>query len=186
MVWAEQLAKIAGMGKTWALLLGTLAVGCGPSYGGQDVKTPEEIVEEQEELGAEQEKKAQQHQYTGPVGETELEQKKKWDQKQAELELKRAARSAETCPASVTEPAPKGTGKVSLTFQNDGHVKSSSIEPPYADTAVGKCVLRAMAAVIVPSYVGSEETLAWEVDLTAEGPPPEKPAGKDKPKKSGK
>jgi hypothetical protein len=175
------------MGKTWAIVLGTLACSCGgPSSGGQDVKTPEEIVAEQEQLGAEQEKKAQENQYTGPVGETELEQKAKWDKKQAELELKRAARSAETCPASVTEPAPKGTGKVSLTFGNDGHVKTSSIEAPYDDTAVGKCVLRAMGAVIVPSFEGQEETVQWEVDLTAEGPPPEKPAGKDKPKKSGK
>ncbi|HEY6560064.1 MAG TPA: hypothetical protein VI072_22420 [Polyangiaceae bacterium] len=175
------------MGKTWAIVLGTLTFSCGgPSSGGQDVKTPEEIVAEQEQLGAEQEKKAQQHPYTGPVGETELEQKQKWDKKQAELELKRAARSAETCPASVTEQAPKGTGKVSLTFANDGHVKTSSIDPPYDDTAVGKCVLRAMAAVIVPSFEGQEEAVQWEVDLTADGPPPEKPAGKDKPKKSAK
>ncbi len=160
------------------MLLGGLALACGPSYGGQDAKTPEEVVDEQERLGAEQEKQAAEHPYTGPVGETDLEKKLKWDQKQAELELKRAQRSAETCPASVTEPAPKGTGKVTLTFGNDGHVKSSSIDPPYADTAVGKCALRAMGAVIVPSYEGAEETVTWELDLTADGPPPEKPKGK--------
>ena len=71
-------------------------------------------------------------------------------------------------------------------FGNDGHVKTSSIDAPYDDTAVGKCVLRAMGAVIVPSFEGQEETVQWEVDLTADGPPPEKPAGKDKPKKPGK
>jgi hypothetical protein len=167
------------MRKTWSVILGGWALACGPSYSGQDVKTPEEIVEEQEKLGAEQEQKSEKHQYAGPVGETELEQKKKWDKKQVELELKRAQRSAETCPTSVPESAPKGTGKVTLTFGNDGHVKSSSIDPPYAETDVGKCVLRAMDAVIVPSFVGPEETVSWEVDLTAEGPPPEKkPKGK--------
>jgi hypothetical protein len=30
---------------------------------------------------------------------------------------------------------------------------------------VGKCVLRAMKAVIVPPYQGSEQTLNWEIDL---------------------
>jgi hypothetical protein len=167
--------------------LGGWALACGGPGGSQDVKTPDEIVAEQEKLGAEQQEQANRHPYAGPVGETELEQKQKWDQKQAELELKRAARSAETCPTSVTEAAPKGTGKVTLTFQNDGHVKSSSIEPPYAETAVGKCVLRAMGAVIVPSFEGSEQTVNWEVDLTADGPPPEPKGNKTaKPGKSGK
>jgi hypothetical protein len=173
------------MGKTWPMLLGGIVLACGPSYGGQDAKTPEEVVAEQEKLGAEQEQQAAQHPYAGPVGETDLEKKQKWDKKQAELELKRAQRSAETCPASVIEAAPKGTGKVTLTFGNDGHVKSSSIEPPYAETAVGKCVLRAMDAVIVPSFEGPEETLNWELDLTADGPPPEPRPGKSK-GKSGK
>lgn len=160
--------------------MGGWALACGPSYGGQDVKTPEEIVLEQERLGAEQERRAKQYEYAGPVAETELEQKKKWDQKQAELELKRAARSAETCPQFVTEPAPKGTGQVTLRFGNDGHVKSSSIDPPYADSLVGKCVLRAMAAVIVPSFQGPEETVTWEIDLTAEGALPQEPPKKAK------
>jgi hypothetical protein len=174
------------MRKTWPIILGGWVLACGPSSGGQDVKTPEQVVAEQENLGAKQEEEAKLHQYSGPVGETELEQKQKWDQKQAELELKRAQRSAETCPSSVTEAAPKGTGKITLTFGNDGHVKSSSIDPPYADTAVGKCVLRAMAAIIVPSFEGPEQTISWEVDLTAESPPPEKTEPKGKSGKSGK
>jgi hypothetical protein len=173
------------MRKCWLVVVSGCVMACGPSYGGQDVKTPEEVVAEQEQLGAKQEEQAKQNPYSGPVGETELEKKKKWDQKQAELELKRAQRSAETCPTSVTEPAPKGSGKVSLTFGNDGHVKSSSIDPPYADTAVGKCVLRAMDAVIVPSFEGAEETITWELDLSAESPKPEK-GGKGKAPKTEK
>jgi hypothetical protein len=157
----------------WAVFLSGWALSCA-SNSGTGAKTPDEIVAEQERLGAQQEEAEHQHPYSGPVTETELEQKRKWDQKQAELELKRAGRSAETCPSSVTEAAPKGTGKVTLTFLNDGHVKSSSIDPPYADTAVGKCVLRALDAVIVPSFEGPEQTVTWEVDLTTGGPVPQK------------
>ena len=148
--------------------MGILALGCGPSYGGQDVKSPEEIIEEQERLAEEQDRKSKEHQssYDVPEHETDEERRTKWDKKQVELELKRAARSAESCPASVTEEAPKGTTTVTLRFGNDGHVKESSIGPPYEETAVGKCVLRAMGAVIVPAYEGSEETVTWDIDLT--------------------
>jgi hypothetical protein len=158
----------------WPVLLGALAA-CGPSYGGQDVKTPEERLADEERLAEEQERKSKEHGgYSGPVEETDLEKKEKWDKKQVELELKRAARSAETCPASVTEDAPAGTATVSLTFGNDGHVKDSKISSPYEETAVGKCVLRAMANVIVPAYEGGEETVEWEIPLEASNKKPTK------------
>ncbi len=112
--------------------------------------------------------------YDNEVGETEDEKARQWDEKQADLELKRAARSAETCPGSVTEKSPIGTANVTLVFQNDGHVKSSDIAPPYAETAVGACVLRAMGAVIVPAYQGDEKTVTWEIELKE--PPKEKGA----------
>jgi len=150
---------------------------CGPSYGGQDAKTPDEVLAEQERLGEEQLKKQEEHEYTGPVEESDMERKKPWDKRQAELELKRAARSAETCPGSVPEEAPKGTTTVNLTFGTDGHVKSSSIPPPYDDTPVGACVLRAMSSVIVPAYSGNEETVVWDIDLTGKNLP-EKPKDK--------
>jgi hypothetical protein len=152
------------------------AAGCGPSYGGQDAKTPDEIIAEQERLGAEQEKEAAANEYTGPVEDvTDEEKKKKWDKNQVDLEMKRAARSAETCPGSVTEQAPKGMAKVTVKFGNDGHVKEATIDSGYEETAVGKCVLRAMQSVIVPAYEGSEETVEWEVDLSKE---PEKKGDK--------
>jgi len=156
-----------------------LVAGCGPSYGGQDAKSPDEIVAEQEQLGAEQMKKEKETDYTGPVGETDLEKKSKWDKKQVEMELKRATRSAQTCPGSVTEKAPKGVAPVSLTFGNDGHVKKSTIGSPYEETAVGQCVLRALTAVIVPAYEGSEQTVEWEVDLTGSGEPEKKEEPKE-------
>src|SRR5262245_61991495 len=121
------------------LLLGvSLALGgCALSSKGQDVKTPDELIAEQERLGAEDEKEraaAADDYDTGEVEQTEDEKARQWDEKQAELELKRAARSAETCPDSVSEKAPAGTAQVTLVFQTSGHVKSSEIAAPYADT----------------------------------------------------
>jgi hypothetical protein len=167
----------------WALAaVGTL--GCGPSYGGHDAKTPDDIIAEQERLGAEQEKDRAANEYSGPVeDETDMEKKKKWDKNQVELEMKRAARSAESCPGSVTEKSPVGTVKVSVTFGNDGHAKKATISE-HEDTEVGKCVLRAMQSVIVPAYVGNEETVEWDINLKE---PEKKDAkGGDKKKKAEK
>jgi hypothetical protein len=133
------------------------------------VKTPDEIIAEQEALGAEQMQKqnAASNDYDDSSVVTEEEKKRGWDARQAELEMHRAANSAESCPESVTEKAPKGRAAVTVTFSNDGHVKSATIADPYSEeTAVGKCVLRAMKAVIVPAYQGAEQTLNWEIDLT--------------------
>ncbi len=128
-------------------------------------KTPDEIAAEQEQLGAEQSKKATYYD-SGPSTPSDEEKKAQWDDDYASLELRRASRSAETCPESVTEKAPKGKAHVTLTFSNDGHVKESSVAAPYEDTAVGKCVLRAMGAVIVKNYEGPEKTVEYEIDLT--------------------
>jgi hypothetical protein len=142
--------------------------GCGgPSSSGQDVKTPEELIADQEAQGVEDEKRraAQGDDYDDTVEQTEDEKARQWDETGADRALKQAARSAETCPDSVPEKAPKGTGTVTIVFKNDGNVKSSEIAAPYADTPVGECVLRAMGSVIVPSYEGSEKQVTWEVDL---------------------
>jgi len=151
----------------FATFLSALA-GCGgPSSQGQDIKTPDQLLEEQEKQGAEDEKNKQAHSddYDNNVTKTEDEKNREWDEVGADRALKQAARSAETCPDSVTEKAPKGKGTVTLVFKNDGNVKSSEIAPPYSDTPVGECVLRAMGSVIVPSYQGAEKQVTWEVDL---------------------
>ena len=131
------------------------------------VKTSDEWLAEQDQEGAkiQQQKAKEEGAYAEPTT-TEDEKRKEWDDKQADLELKRAARSAETCPESVTETAPKGKATVTLTFANDGRVKDSKISEQYAENAVGKCVLRAMGNVIVPAFTGSEHTIEWEIDLT--------------------
>lgn len=149
-----------------AVALGLLVAACGVEES-QDVKSADEWLAEQEKQGANQ--LAQENQrstaYDEPAA-TEDEKKRQWDDKQADLELRRAGRSAETCPESVTEKAPKGTATVTLVFANDGRVKEAKISSEYEDKAVGKCVLNAMKNVIVPAYVGEEHTVEWDVDLT--------------------
>ncbi|HLV68905.1 MAG TPA: hypothetical protein VKY73_23975 [Polyangiaceae bacterium] len=149
-------------------VLGAAIFGCGPSYEGQGAKTPDEILAEQEALAAEQEKLRRDPSDYAEVEATDEEKKRAWDEHYAELELKRAARSAETCPESVTEKAPKGKARVTLVFRNDGHVREARIGDPYTETVVGKCVLRAMEAVIVRPYEGPEKTVEWDIDLTGE------------------
>lgn len=146
-------------------------LGCFPSMEPDHVKTPDEIVAEQEQIGAAHERKVAKEGGAPEVEANELtedEEKRLWDENYAELELRRASRSAETCPEVVTktDKAPKGRARVTLVFKNDGNVKDASIAPPYADTVVGTCVLRAMGAVIVKTYVGPEKTVDWEIDLT--------------------
>lgn len=151
-------------------ILGSFILLAACSKQGGHVKTPDELVADQERLADQQAVESKKYEGTGAAEETDIEEVKHWDQDQAELELKRAARSAATCQGSLSEDqrkgSPRGTGHVTLVFNNEGHVKESSIGSPFADTPVGKCALRAMAAVIVPAYVGAEETVEWEVDLT--------------------
>jgi hypothetical protein len=145
------------------------SVACGGGYGGEQVKTPDEIVAEQEALAVEDEKRRDATD-TGVVGDEELEsdQKQKFDVRQAKIELKRATRSAVTCPGSIGTdeklPAPKAT--VTLTFANHGNVSKANIDAAFNDSAIGKCVLRAMKAVIVPPFAGQEVVVDWEVDFS--------------------
>ncbi len=157
------------MHRAFVAALGLAVAACGgPSSEGQGAKTPEEILAEQEALGAEQEqqRKAAQSE-SDSTAETDLEKGKKFDKKQATLELKRAARSAATCPGVVDEPGPGGEAVVNLTFASDGHVKASTISSEFENTKIGKCVLRALEAVIVPAYVGDEVSVEWKVELEA-------------------
>jgi hypothetical protein len=162
--------------KRFLLGLSVLVLACGSSSGSR-VKTPDELVEEQERLAEEQERQSREGGGSHvEAEETDLEKGKKFDKRQADLELKRATRSAETCAGVVSEEGPSGQATVTLVFGNDGHVKEASISAPFSDTALGNCALRAMKAVIVPSFVGDRETVEWELDLTVKEAP--KPAPK--------
>jgi hypothetical protein len=155
-----------------AAILGLCVIGltaCGPSLEADHVKTPDELIAEEEAKGAEMLKNQRDaSDYdTSSAGETDEDKRRGWDDKQGTIEMQRAANSAQTCPDTMTEKIQKGKAQVTVTFSNDGHVKSATITEPYGEeTAVGKCVLRAMKAVIVPSYQGDEKTLTWEIDLT--------------------
>ncbi len=186
------------MQQRWLGFCALALVACGASNNADEVKTPDQLLADQERLGDEQLKREQnENSYADTSGSTEEEKKREWDDKQADLELHRAAHSAETCPESVVEgdknidpktgkpakgskaPAkPKDTkASVTLVFANDGHVKSLTVEAPYDENPVGKCVQRALNAVIVPAYQGAEHTVDWQIDLT--GGKKSGPVGKD-------
>ena len=150
-------------------MLAFVALGCGPSYGGQDVKTPDELIEEQERIAMEEEKarKARGSDSSYSDVETDAEKKREFDKKQTKMELQRATRSAESCPGSVVEAKekPRGDTRVSITFQEDGTVKQVSIPSPFDGTPVGDCVLRAYKSVIVPPFEGGYQIVDWELSL---------------------
>jgi hypothetical protein len=166
MNWTHLSGSISLLG-----LAATLGLGCTTIGGGQDVKTPEELIEEQERLAAEEEKqKKERGGDDGYVGEeTDSERKRKFDKKQAKMELQRATRSAESCPGVVaeqeTKDKPRGATRVSITFQEDGTVRQASIPSPFDGTPVGECVLRAYKSVIVPPYEGGDQIVDWDLEL---------------------
>ena len=172
-----------------AFVLG-LVTACGPSMEADHVKTPDELIAEQEAAGDEQlrnQKKSSDYDDTSP-GTTDEDKRRGWDTKQADIELHRASHSAESCPESIEEKAAKGKPKppalgkatLALTFANDGHVKTATISDPFGeDTGIGKCVLRAMKAIIVPAYQGEEQVVNWEIDLS--GGKKSGPVGGEKP-----
>jgi cell division protein FtsN len=158
--------------KRLSTAIALLISACGPSYGGQDVKTPDQLVEEQDQLeqADQKNKKARGADETYSSEETDSEKKREFDRKQTKMELQRATRSAETCPGVVAEQEkkgehPRGETKVSISFQEDGTVRQVSIPSPFDGTPLGECVIRAYKAVIVPPYVGGEQIVDWDVSL---------------------
>jgi hypothetical protein len=160
------------------VLLALSGSGCGPGTGGgQDVKTPEQLVEEQDKIAQEDEKKKKARggddlSYAGE--ETDSEKKRKFDKKQTKLELQRATMSAESCPGVVYEQEgkehPRGEFKATITFQEDGTVKQITIPAPFDGKPVGDCVIQAYKHVIVPPYTGGEQIVDWDVSLKDQKP----------------
>jgi hypothetical protein len=146
-----------------------LLTACGPSMKPDTPKTVDDILDEQEKIAYENEQNGNQGD-SSDDGTLEVDEKAKWDDRQSEIELKRAARSASTCHGSIPEEKrkdqPKGEAEVQLVFSPNGKVKSASISSPFEGTDVGKCALRAMQAVIVPNFTGPDHPVTWKVDLT--------------------
>jgi hypothetical protein len=155
-----------------------VAVGCGPSYDERSIKTADDRLKEQEAL-AYQDEQREKPVATGVVEETE--RPGEFDDKQADLELRRATRSAETCPDVVTgDKVPHGKTGVTLTFALDGSVAEATIPPPYEGTRLGDCVLNAYTAVIVPPFSGERKVITWDVNLEKSKPETEKKTSKKK------
>jgi hypothetical protein len=147
-------------------VLPALVVGCGPSYDDRTIKTANERLQEQEQLAYEEEQRKRANPTTGGDAVEDPDRPGEFDDKQAELEFKRATRSAETCPDVVTdEKSPRGKTAVTVTFALDGSVASATIPPPYEGTRLGNCVLNAYQALIVPPYSGERKVITWDVDL---------------------
>jgi serine/threonine-protein kinase len=67
--------------------------------------------------------------------------------------------AASAATACKREGGPSGTGSASVTFSPDGPVKSVTVSPPFAGTAVGQCVLAVFRGAHVPPFSGSSLTL---------------------------
>jgi hypothetical protein len=160
--------------KRLCFALATVISACGPSYGGQDVKTPDQLIDEQDQIeqADEKNKKARGVDDSSALAseETDQEKRREFDRKQVDLELKRATRSAESCPGVVAEEEkkgehPRGDTRVSITFKEDGTVGQVVIPSPFDGTPIGECVIRAYKAVIVPPYKGGDQIVDWDVSL---------------------
>lgn len=58
-----------------------------------------------------------------------------------------------------TSDGPSGPGRVMVTFSPDGPVSSVSVQPPFAGTAVGECIVTVFRSARVPAFTGSPVTL---------------------------
>jgi hypothetical protein len=148
------------------------------------VMTPQQRLDAEEMKAYQTEKKeaARDNDYSDAA---DTDEREEFDKKQAELEMKRASLSARTCVGVVEDKKkPEGVADISVTFNNDGHVREATIAAPYTDTPLGECVLNAYRSVIVPTFREPEYTLGWQLDWN---PPPseeesafgEKEGGKD-------
>jgi hypothetical protein len=133
------------------------------------VRTPEQRLQD-EEMKAYEAEKAEAARGDDYGEHVETDEREAFDKKQAELELKRASLSARTCVGVVeNKKKPEGVADVSITFNNDGHVREATIGSPYTDTPLGECVLNAYRSVIVPTFREAEYTMGWQLEWN---PPP--------------
>jgi hypothetical protein len=144
--------------------------------------TPEERLAEEEKLAyeAEQDRKKREAEEGTPVVD-EQPTAKPFDQKQAEMELTRATRSAESCTGVVADAKERGEATVSIVFVNDGSVSKATVSPPFEGTPLGDCIVNAYKSVIVPPFDESNHAMTWELKLSD---PPKDPNAA--PKKKGK
>lgn len=163
------MTRLGGMtvsaGVKWCLL-GVCVLACRPSYDERSIKTPAERLRDQEEAAYRAELERRKRPQDTQTFE-DPDAPGAFDHKGAELELKRATRSAETCPAVADDGKVKpAKTSVTLVFAKDGSVAEATVPPPFADTRLGNCVLNAYRGLFVQPYAGEREVITWDVDLT--------------------
>ena len=141
---------------------------CGPSLDQRTIKTPQQRMLEQEELASAEELEARKNEKKVDDGDfVDPDAPGVFDDKQAELELKRATLSAETCPEVVDDKKTRyGKTSVTITFKLDGSVAEATVPPPFEDTRLGNCALNAYRGIFVPPYIGERKVITWDVDLS--------------------
>jgi hypothetical protein len=68
-----------------------------------------------------------------------------------------AADRAQSCGAPG---GPTGSGRAHVTFGTDGTIASVTLEPPFADNEVGRCVVREIQRVSLPAFTGDSVLVA--------------------------
>jgi hypothetical protein len=138
------------------------SVACGSDQR-RRVKSPEERLQEQEELAY----KKELTDLSQPKSEQPVEKAAAFDDSGAETQLKQATISAQTCPEVVTEPgSPLGETSVTLTFSHDGSLSAISIPPPFEGTAMGTCAVNAFRNIKTPPYTGLQKVVTWPIKLS--------------------
>ncbi len=87
-----------------------------------------------------------------------------FDKQQTMVSVHRGARQASEC-AKIHADGPFGDVKVSLTIGSKGKIDDASVPPPFAGTAIGKCVETAFEHEMVPPWEGPDEKLDADVSL---------------------
>ncbi len=134
------------------------------------VKTPDELLEE--EL-AKADQAGQRNQGSSAtqkeLDDAALADGDRFDEENAEYELKRSSIGARSCPDSFSEEQLEGfkpgTAELKVYFANDGQVTKVELGEAYADTMVGDCVERAFSSAQIRPFVGEEEAVDWKVEL---------------------
>lgn len=131
------------------------------------VMTPEERLQEQERLAYEQEQESRKSGGNDNF-QYEEEEEKAFDEKHANLELRRATLNAITCPETALEPKklPKGEADITVLFTRDGSVKEVRVSPPFEGSPIEECLMNAYKGVKVPPFKEEEKSVPWKADLT--------------------
>jgi hypothetical protein len=85
------------------------------------------------------------------------------------LAAKLLTASAERARSCAVPGGPIGQGRARITFAPDGSMASIEIEPPFADTEVGRCVSREMSRVSLPAFEGGPVSLGKHFEIRGAG-----------------